>query len=160
MKIKALVMDVDGTLTDGGLYIGSQGEIMKRFHVKDGYGIHNMLPQMGIIPIILTGRNSEIVLERCRELDINKVIQGSTDKVKDMKALLEAEDISLNEVAYIGDDLNDLECMKLVKVRGCPKDAANEVKEICEYVSAYTGGNGAVRDFIEWIRFELEMKSE
>lgn len=151
MKIKALVMDVDGTLTDGGIYMGENGEIMKRFNVKDGYAIHNMLPQMGILPIIITGRISKIVENRCSELEIKELIQGSKNKLVDLLKIIEKFDIKLEEVAFIGDDLNDLEAMKFVGVRGCPFDAIEEIREICEYVSPHMGGNGAVRDFVEWI---------
>ena len=150
-KIKALVMDVDGTLTDGGLYIGEDGELMKRFHVKDGYAIHDILPQMGIIPIIITGRTSKIVLRRCKELGIIRVVQGSRDKVQDLKRILEIEKISLEETAYIGDDLNDLNCMQIVGLKGCPQDAVMEIKKIADYITSSNGGNGAVREFIEWI---------
>ncbi len=150
--MKALIMDVDGTLTDGGLYIGRRGELMKRFHVKDGYAITKLLPDMGIIPIIITGRESDIVIHRCRELGITRVIQGSIDKVKDMLEVLQAEGISLKETAYIGDDINDLDCMKRVAVRGCPSDAVKEIKEIADYVTVCNGGNGAVREFVDWLK--------
>lgn len=151
-KIKVLVMDVDGTLTDGGIYIGEDGEIMKRFHVKDGYAICEMLPQMGIKPVIITGRTSKILEKRCEELKIEYLFQGSRNKVKDMKQVIEDMGICLDFVAYIGDDLNDYAAMKLVGVRGCPADAAIEIKDISDCVTKARGGNGAVREFVEWIR--------
>lgn len=156
MRIKALVMDVDGTLTDGGLYIGPNGEIAKRFHVKDGYAIHDLLPEKGIIPIIITGRQSEIVLQRCKELGIMHIVQGSKDKVADLKKILMQEKITLEETAYIGDDLNDLSCMKIVGLRGCPCDAADEVKQIADYITIRSGGNGAVREFVEKTICQME----
>ena len=152
MKIKALIMDVDGTLTDGCIYIGSEGEIMKRFDVKDGYAIHNILPSLGIKPIIITGRESKIVERRCKELGITELVQGSSNKVKDMINILAKLDISLEETAYIGDDFPDKECMEMVSICGCPMDAIDEIKSICNFISTKNGGNGAVRDFIEWIR--------
>lgn len=158
MKIKALVMDVDGTLTDGGIYMGENGEVMKRFDVKDGYAIHNMLPEMGIIPIIITGRTSKIVENRCRELEIKKFIQGSKDKVSELLKVIEVFNIKLEETAYIGDDLNDFEVMQIVGVRGCPANAVKEVRNICEFVSIQNGGNGAVREFVEWILCREEIK--
>lgn len=151
MKIKALVMDVDGTLTDGGIYMGEKGEVMKRFDVKDGYAIHNMLPLMGIIPIIITGRTSQIVLNRCGELGIKNVVQGSKNKIEDMVKVLAQERIDLSETAYMGDDMNDYECMQMVGLRGCPRDAVSKIKEISECITESSGGNGAVREFIEWI---------
>lgn len=152
MKIKAFIMDVDGTLTDGGIYIGNQGEMMKRFDVKDGYAIHNMLPLLGIIPIIITGRTSQIVENRCKELGITELVQGSSCKVKDMMSILDKLGIALEETAYIGDDLPDKECMEMVGVCGCPIDAVDEIKKLCDFVSNQKGGNGAVREFIEWIK--------
>ena len=149
MNIKLFVMDVDGTLTDGKIYMGSAGEMMKAFHVKDGYGIHNILPQLGVIPVILTGRKSEIVKERSRELGVVNVIQGSEDKVEDLRALLRQMSMDWNQVAYIGDDLNDLSVMRKVAWAACPCDAVDEIKEICQYVSTKEGGFGAVRDAID-----------
>lgn len=150
-KIRAMIMDVDGTLTDGGIYVGSQGEVLKKFNVKDGYGIKTLLPAMGIKPIIITGRTSDIVRQRCDELNITRLVQGSNDKLGDMITILQEENISLSETAYIGDDLNDLECMKVAALRGCPHDAIDEVKSIADFVSGKYGGMGAVRDFINWI---------
>lgn len=152
MKIKALIMDVDGTLTDGGIYMGNPGEIMKRFDVRDGYAIHNILPLLGITPIIITGRTSEIVKNRCRELGITELVQGSFCKEEDMCNILNRLGITLEETAYIGDDLPDKECMELVGVCGCPSDAVDEIKTICDFISDKKGGNGAVREFIEWIK--------
>ena len=103
------------------------------------------------IPIVITGRESRIVENRCRELKITELIQKSTDKVSNMKKVLNKLEIELDEAAYIGDDLNDLECMKLVAVRGCPADAVNAVKECADYVSQYNGGHGAVREIIDMI---------
>lgn len=150
--IKALVMDVDGTLTDGQLYIGSDGEVMKCFNVKDGYAVHDMLPEMGIIPIVITGRKSKIVERRCKELGISHIVQGSSDKVEDLKKIIAIENISLDETAYVGDDMNDYNCMSLVAIKGCPHDAANGIKEICDYVANVDGGRGAVREFVEWLK--------
>ncbi len=151
-RIKALVMYVDGTKTDGGLYIGHNGEVAKRFHVRDGYAIHDLLPALGIIPIVITGRTSEIVLRRCEELGVTHIVQGSRDKVADLMDILAREKISLEETAFIGDDLNDLPCMQLVGLKGCPGDAAQEVINVADYVTNQMGGQGAVREFIEWIR--------
>ena len=119
--------------------------------MRDGYAIHDILPSMGIIPIIITGRESEIVRQRCKELGITHVIQGSKDKASDLKDILSKENISLQETAFIGDDMNDLQCMKIAGITGCPGDAAEEVIKIADYVSTRMGGEGAVRDFIEWI---------
>lgn len=151
MGIRALVMDVDGTLTDGGIYIGKNGECFKKFYVRDGQAIKHKLPQLGIVPIVITGRESEIVQQRCRELDITLLRQNSTDKEKDLVEILQQEHILLEEVAYIGDDYNDLCCMNIVGLKGCPQDAIQEIKQVADFIAPSKGGYGAVRDFIDWI---------
>lgn len=149
--IKYLVMDVDGTLTDGKVYIGPYGETMKAFNIKDGYGIHDILIPAGITPVIITGRESSIVLNRCKELGIEEIYQGVKDKLKILMNIIS----DLSTIAYIGDDINDLQCMELVKknggVVGCPMDAAKQIIDIADFVAPSSGGNGAVREFIEWI---------
>lgn len=148
--IRYLIMDVDGTLTDGRLYIGTSGEIMKAFSIKDGYGIAHLF-EKGIKPMILTGRKSEIVDVRAKELGITLVYQGVSDKESFLKKIINEKDLDVNELAYIGDDDNDLACMKLCKYIGCPFDASKNVKQVAHFISDYAGGSGAVRQFIEWI---------
>lgn len=150
--IKLLVMDVDGTLTDGSIFMGPNGEAMKRFNCKDGYGLCHIVPELGITPAIITGRTSQILVERCKELHITHLVQNSQDKVSALSDMLAELQLDWSEVAYIGDDLNDLAVMKRVGLRGCPSDAVKGIKEICEYVCEAEGGRGAVREFIEWIR--------
>lgn len=151
MRIKYLIMDVDGTLTDGKIYMSSEGELMKAFNIKDGYGIHDILLLNGVEPVIITGRNSDIVRNRCKELGIKRIYQGITDKEKKIKDIID----DLSKVAYIGDDLNDYLSMKCIKedggLIGCPADAVNEIKDLADYISIHNGGNGAVRDFIDWL---------
>lgn len=147
--IKALVMDIDGTLTDGSIFISDSGECMKRFYVRDGLAIKHILPEYGIVPIIITGRKSEIVSTRCRELDIDLVFQGCNNKKAELDRILSSLGISYEETAYIGDDINDYECMELCGITGCPKDAVPKIKEIADFISSFDGGQGAVREFIE-----------
>lgn len=155
MDIKILVMDVDGTLTDGKIYMGENGELCKAFNIKDGYGIHDILIPANIIPVIITGRESMIVKNRCYELDISEVYQGIKDKKEKLIDIANKYNIELKEVAYIGDDINDLSCMEEIKRAGgviaCPADASKQIIDLSDYVSEYRGGEGAVRDFIEWI---------
>lgn len=150
-KIKYLVMDVDGTLTDGKIYMGNNGEVCKAFNIKDGCGIHDVAIPAGIIPVIITGRESEIVANRCSELGVTEIHQGIKDKVKELLSITK----DYAHVAYIGDDINDLACMNVVKeaggLVGCPKDAVKNVQSIADFVAYHNGGDGAVRDFIEWI---------
>ena len=154
-KIKYLVMDVDGTLTDGKIYMGANGEVMKAFDIKDGYGIHDILIPNGIAPVIITGRTSQIVENRCKELGIKDLFQGVKNKIEVLNAYLKKEDATLSEVAYIGDDLNDMNCINAVKnaggLVGCPLNAVGMVKTCSDFVSHLEGGHGAVREFIEYI---------
>ena len=150
-KIKYLVMDVDGTLTDGKIYMSPSGEMMKAFNIKDGCGIHDILLKKDVKPVIITGRESVIVSNRCREIGIESIYQGVTDKVQKIKELLN----DLSEVAYIVDDINDFSVMKLIRdnggIIGCPSDAVKQVKSIADFIADHNGGEGAVRDFIEYI---------
>lgn len=154
MKIKMLVMDVDGTLTDGKIYMGNRGELCKAFDVKDGCGIRMLLMPAGIRPIIITGRGSKILKNRCKELGITELYQNIADKAACLTKLL-GNQPDFSQVAYIGDDINDLPCMELVQAHGgligCPANAVDSVKEKADYVCARNGGEGAVREFIEWL---------
>lgn len=160
-RIRFLIMDVDGTLTDGKIYMGEYGELFKAFNAKDGCGIRDILPRAEIVPIVITARNSKIVENRCKELEIVEIHQGCRDKLGKLQELLKHYSTSgsrvytLKDCAYIGDDLLDLPCMKSIKkaggVVGCPADAVSEVKKIADFISDNNGGYGAVRNFIEWI---------
>lgn len=156
-SVRLLVLDVDGTLTDGKIYIGPEGEMMKAFDIKDGYAITQLLPKKGILPAVITGRKSRIVEQRCGELGIRHLYQGVMDKPAAFAKLLVAaseelgQSLSGQNAAYMGDDLVDLPCMRLCAVRGCPADAVNAVRAECQFVSRKNGGEGAVREFVEWL---------
>lgn len=154
-QIKFVVMDVDGTLTDGKIYMGSSGEMMKAFNIKDGYGIHDKLLPNDIVPVIITGRESSIVENRCKELGIHEIHQGVTNKLECLEEILWRLNSTLESVAYIGDDLNDLSCMEAVRVAhgltGCPSDADKVLIKLCDFVCTKKGGDGAVREFIDYI---------
>ncbi len=158
--IKFLVMDVDGTLTDGKIYMGVDGECMKAFDIKDGYALHTLLKENGIIPVIITARKSPMVEHRCKELGVTEIHQGVMNKLDCLRSIIENYSSSDNQydfsnVAYIGDDLLDLQCMNPIKeaggVSGCPSNAAKEVIAVCDYISQNRGGEGAVRDFVEYL---------
>ncbi len=155
-KIKFLVMDVDGTLTDGRIYMGANGEVMKAFDIKDGFGIHDMLPAMNIVPVVITGRESKIVENRCKELNVSYLFQGISDKVSTLIQFLKEQRGHLSEVAYIGDDLNDKPCMQMIKdsggLVGVPSNCCQELTPISDFICDSEGGSGAVREFIEWLR--------
>lgn len=152
-RVKYMIMDVDGTLTDGKIYMSGQGELVKAFNIKDGYGIAHLLKENNICPIIITGRKSEILEKRCEELGITSLHQGIENKTDKLLSLVVEAD--LQYTAYIGDDENDIECMRLIKQYGgrigAPFDAVRSVRDIADYVCDSKGGEGAVREFIEWL---------
>jgi len=160
--IRFLVMDVDGTLTDGKIYMGKDGELFKAFDIKDGYAIKEMLPTMGIIPVVITARESQIVAHRCQELGIIELHQGCRDKIGKLREILKSYGqkdgmvYDLSSVAYVGDDLLDLQCIEPISQNGgftaCPADAADEVKEAVDYICKKNAGAGAVRELIDLIK--------
>lgn len=147
-KIKLLIMDVDGTLTDGQVHLSNNGELFKSFNVKDGLGIKVLLQANDIKSVLITGRNSSITSLRANELNISKVYQGIEEKNIILSQLSCELNIKYESIAYIGDDINDLSAMNLVGYRGCPCDAVEEIKQISDYVCRNKGGDGAVREFI------------
>jgi 3-deoxy-D-manno-octulosonate 8-phosphate phosphatase (KDO 8-P phosphatase) len=148
--IKLIVLDVDGTMTDGGVYIDNNKIESKRFNIKDGAGI--LLAQsVGIEFMILTGRESNCVTQRANELHISHIVQNISDKAKYLKEFSIINNIIPESIAYIGDDLNDLPAMHYAGYAACPADAAGEVKAYCDVVLSQKGGDGAVREFIEMI---------
>lgn len=149
-SIKLLVMDVDGTLTDGGMYYTDEGDAMKRFHVRDGMGVM-LLRRAGISSAIITSENSPIVLARAQKLLIDNVILGSRSKHTALAELADKLSVSLKDIAYIGDDVNDEHAMKIVGLSACPADAVPYIKNIASYVCAARGGEGAVRELAEMI---------
>lgn len=145
--IKLVVLDVDGTLTDGGVYYDSQGNELKRFDVKDGLGIRIGIAA-GLEFAIITGRESMMVERRAKELGIQYLYQGVQKKAPAMQELMNRLGLSREHVAYMGDDLNDKAPMQLAGLCACPADADPDIKKSCEYVAPNRGGYGAVRDFI------------
>ncbi len=149
-RIKLLIMDVDGTLTDGKIYMSASGEAMKAFNIKDGYALSH-IRDYGITPVIMTGRKSDIVQRRCEELGITNIYQGVVNKAYILRDICKSMNVSLNDVAYIGDDLNDLNCMKICGLSASPSDAIERIKENVNYVCSAKGGEGAVREFCDYI---------
>lgn len=150
-NIQLLVMDVDGTLTDGCIYCSGQGELFKAFNVKDGYAIAHILPKIGVTPVIITGRESDIVKYRASELGIKELHQGIGDKLSKLKEVAEKFCCSMENIAYIGDDLNDISCIEYCGLTACPKDSIPEVLTKVDYICQNDGGKGAVREFIMMI---------
>ena len=154
--IKLIVLDVDGTLTNGKLYMDDKDNSLKAFDVKDGFAIAQWIKLGGLVAII-TGKTSEIVRRRKEELGIQELAQGVSNKVVELNKLLVKYSLSLDEVAYIGDDINDLGVMSKVGFSACPKDAVSEVLERVDYIASKNGGRGAVREIFEKLMKENGM---
>lgn len=148
MNIKLLVIDVDGTMTDGGLYYDENGNETKKFCTKDAAGFF-AAHECGIKIMVLTGRECKATAQRMKEMKVEYIYQNVKNKVEFLEKFMKENKITSEMVAYIGDDLNDLKSMKLCGYIGCPSDACTEVKEISNYISSVKGGYGAVRDVIE-----------
>jgi len=149
-KIKLLVLDVDGVLTSGQIVFGHDGELMKKFHAQDGLGI-TLAHKAGLNIAIITGRESQMVELRSAELSIKDVYQGSMNKTQALAELMVKYDLSLDQIAYVGDDLNDLPVLIRVGLPCAPANAVPEVKHYAQLVTNQAGGNGAVREVIEYI---------
>jgi 3-deoxy-D-manno-octulosonate 8-phosphate phosphatase (KDO 8-P phosphatase) len=149
-KIRMLIMDVDGVLTEGGIVLGGKGQELKVFDVQDGMGI--TLARMGGIKVgIITGRQSESVLIRAQELHFDALVQNARNKLDAYKNLLERYDLKDAEICYIGDDLLDLSVMECAGVSIAVANARSEVKKKADYVTRNRGGHGAVREIVEQI---------
>ena len=150
MDIKWIILDVDGVLTDGKLIYTSNGEEVKEFSAKDGLGLaaaHKAGLSLGII----TARVSPMVERRANELKFDALLMGHANKTDALRSLCESHHIKLENIAYMGDDLNDLGALSLVGLPMAPQNAAPEVKRVAQFISNYNGGSGAVRDAVEYI---------
>lgn len=149
-QIRLLAMDIDGTLTDGRIWIGPQGEVTKSFSVRDGFGL-TLLRKVGIELAIITGRRSDIVTRRAEELGIQHVFQGVTDKLDTLHNLGAELGIGLDETAFIGDDWPDLTAMRACALPAAPVDAVPEVRASARWVSTSPAGEGAVRELVDFL---------
>lgn len=147
-KINYLVIDVDGTMTDAGIYYDEHGNELKKFCTKDAAGFF-AARKVGIKIMVLTGRKSETTAKRMAELKVDYLYQNVKDKANFLSNFMQENNISKEQLGYIGDDLNDYPPMKLAGYVACPADACEEIKEISNYISNIKGGYGAVRDIIE-----------
>lgn len=149
-RIRLLVLDVDGTLTDGKIYLDGSGGEFKRFDVHDGMGIA-MLREEGVKTAFLSGRHSEATARRAEELGIDLLFNGVRDKLPMLETLMSELGISQEEVAYMGDDVNDAECLRAVGMSFAPSDATSGAKAAADVVTVARGGEGAVREAAELI---------
>jgi len=149
-RIKLLLMDCDGVLTDGGLWLMAEGDEQKAFHARDGQGI-SLCHHAGLKTGIISGRTSSAVERRARDLKMSYVRQYAKDKIKALDEILAAAGVTANECAYIGDDVADIPVMRRVALAVAVGDAVPETKEAAHYVTELKGGHGAVREVCDLI---------
>lgn len=147
---KLVITDIDGVMTDGGMYYTADGDIMKRFSVKDGWGVI-FLRKLNIPVAIMTGENTQIVAKRAEKLKIEYCFLGVKDKVAKAEELCGELGITLDDVAFIGDDINDLRLLRKVGFSASPVNTPEYIKKEVDYVTSTHGGFGAFREFVEKI---------
>ncbi|MCF4113951.1 KdsC family phosphatase [Dethiosulfovibrio acidaminovorans] len=147
-KIELLAMDVDGTLTDGGIYISADGKETKRYDVKDGMAIVNFMKRGGTVALI-SGRYSKATALRASELGVTHVYNGSSDKIGDLKALAESMGITEDQVAYVGDDVNDIDCLVWSGMGIVVADGTAKTKTVADWITSAQGGRGAIREVVD-----------
>ncbi len=150
-KIKLILTDNDGVLTDTGVYYSLKGEVLKRFSIRDGMGVERLRDIASIKTGIITGELSGIVKKRAEKLGITEIYIGIKEKKKMLPKILKKNNLTADNIAFIGDDMNDLELLKIVGLSASPSDAFLEIREIVDYVCKNKGGNGAFREFAELI---------
>lgn len=148
--IKLVAFDIDGIMTDGRLYFTSLGDEIKAFNVKDGLGL-KLLRETGVEVAIITGRTSELVNRRARDLKIGKLIQGREDKKVALNELMQQENLSAEQIAYMGDDLPDLPAIRFAGLGVTVADAMPIIKQHADFITESNGGDGAVREFCDWL---------
>jgi len=146
-EIKIFITDVDGVLTDGKIYYSDSGERMRRYDMRDG--VFFWLKKQGILTCFCSGESDNSIKNRAEKLNIDFLIMGSKDKLKDISDLLKKENLSFSEAAYVGDDLGDVSIMEKVGLSFAVKNAAKEVKKKADYVTKSEGGNGVIREIFE-----------
>jgi YrbI family 3-deoxy-D-manno-octulosonate 8-phosphate phosphatase len=149
-KVRLLCVDVDGVLTDAGMYYGPDGEVLKKFNTRDGMGLARVR-EAGIAVAIISGEDSAIVHARAAKLKIDDVFSGVSNKRAVIDELCSRDGLGLDEVAYIGDDLNDLAALECVGMACAVADAVEPVKAVAHYVTQRRGGEGAVREVCEFL---------
>lgn len=152
-RIRLLLTDCDGVLTDGGVYYSKDGEELKLFSMRDGMGVERLRKLVNVETGVVTGETSEIVKRRVEKLQIKEYHAGSSDKLHTLKEIMRNNDFSPEEIAYIGDDSNDLEIMSNAGLSACPADALPFIREMAHLVMDSKGGHGAFREFAEIIIF-------
>lgn len=150
LRIKLVLTDVDGVLTDGGMYYTAKGDIMKKFHARDGMGI-TILKKFGIPTMIVTKEKTPMVRIWSKQMKIKQLHEGIIRKENILKDICKKNDLLSNEIAYIGDDINDFVLLKSVGLSATPSDGIDKIKQICNYVCKSKSGHGAFREFVDYI---------
>ena len=147
-KIKTLIFDVDGVLTDGSLILSSDGEMLRSMNTKDGYAMQLAIKR-GFKIVVITGGRDKMVEQRLRYLGLTDIYLNARDKMEALNDLIFSYDLKTEEILYMGDDMPDYEIMQSVGLACCPNDAVPDIRQISEYISLTDGGKGCVRDIIE-----------
>ena len=156
LNIKLVITDIDGVWTDGGMYYDNTGNEFKKFNTSDSAGVKFL--EINKIPLaIITGEKTNIVSRRAEKLNIKYIKQGSKDKLSDAMSLMEELNVLPSETAYIGDDIIDIKLLKSVGFSGCPNNSPVYIKNICKWVGKKNGGDGAFREFVEYILSESNL---
>ena len=158
-KIKLILTDVDGVLTDGCMYYSSSGEELKKFHTRDGMAVELLL-QKNIKTIIITREKSKIVISRAKKINVFKVYSGIKQKDKILNQICTKFKVAPNEIVFIGDDINDEKIMKLVGLSAAPSDAINIIKNIANIITDASGGKGVLREVADMIILSQSVKSK
>lgn len=149
-KIRLVITDVDGVLTDGGMYYTNKGDVMKRFFVRDGMGV-TLLKKTNIPTLIITKEKTEMTRQWAKKMKISKLYEGVIQKEKIFENICKKFKVKPEQVAYIGDDVNDIELLRIVGLAVVPNDAINEIKKICHYKCKTNSGHGAFREMVDLI---------
>jgi YrbI family 3-deoxy-D-manno-octulosonate 8-phosphate phosphatase len=149
-NVRLLCVDVDGVLTDAGMYYGPDGEVLKKFNTRDGMGLARVR-EAGVAVAIISGEDNAIVHARAAKLNIDDVFSGIANKRGVVEDLCVRQNLTLDEVAFVGDDLNDLSALECVGLACAVADAAEPVKAIAHYVTRHRGGDGAVREVCDFL---------
>ncbi len=150
-QIKLLLSDCDGVLTDGGAYYGAEGEVLKKFNLKDGMGVERLRNLVQVQTGIITGEVSPSVIKRATKLQITELHLGIKDKLAVLKQIMLNHNLKKEQIAYIGDDVNDIEIMQNVGLSACPSDAISFTLKTADYICEKKGGEGCFRELAEMI---------
>ena len=149
-KIKLVLSDIDGVLTDGGMYYSENGDELKKFNTRDGMGV-KILRERGIELALVTSEENKINIRRAKKLGIKYIFQNISNKLEHISQFIKEKKIKFDEIAFIGDDINDLELLKNVKYSFCPSDAAKEVKSVVKFQLNKKGGDGVFREMVDFL---------